>query len=68
MLCFCFRLNRNRASVQTAFLEGNHSVYQCVKRMIATHAYVLARVVYRTALTNDDVTGDARLTAIYLYA
>ncbi len=67
-LCFCLRLYGNRASVQASFLESHNAVYQCVKGVIATHAYILARIVYRTTLTNDDIAGNTCLTTENLYA
>ena len=71
-LCFCFRFNRNNASVLTSFvatfLESYYTVYQCVKSVIATHTYILTRVVNCTTLTNDYVTSDASLTTKNLNA
>ena len=47
-----------------AFLaEGYRAVYQCEEGVIFAHAYVLAGVVYRTALANDDVAGFRELAA-----
>ena len=69
-LCFSFqRKYRNETSVlRTSLFEAYCSVYQCVKSVVLTHAYVVARVVNRTSLTDNDVTGLADLAAEYLYA
>lgn len=71
-LSLCLRLDRNDASATTAsvitFSECNYAVYQCVKGMIFTHAYVGTRIMYSTTLTDDYITGDAFLTTENLYA
>lgn len=69
-LCFSFERNyRNKASViGTSLFEAYSSVYQCVKRMISTHSYVVARIVDSSSLTDNDVAGLACRSAEYLYA
>lgn len=72
LLSFSLSYDRNNASVLTApvstFLESDHTVYQCVKRMIFTHTYVRAGIVDCATLTNDDITGYTFLSAENLYA
>lgn len=47
-----------------AFLAERHrAVYQCEQRVVLAHADVLARVVHRAALTDDDVASLCELTA-----
>ena len=55
-------LNTYNAAVALTTLESYYTVCECIECVVATHAYVLARVVYCTALTHDDVTCDASLT------
>ena len=58
----------DEAAVFAAFVEFHHTVDEGVERVILAHAYILARVVDGTALTHDDVAGDALLTAKNLNA
>lgn len=67
----CFRLNfldGNERAVFFAFPEGYDTVNQCIERMVFADPYVFARVVYRTALTNNDVARFGYFTAEKLYS
>ena len=55
-------------AVLTAFVELHDAVDEGVEGVILAHADVLAGVVDRAALTDDDVAGDALLTAENLNA
>ena len=59
---------RNHATVALTAVEANNTVNKGEESVILTHAYVLTRIVYSTALTNDDVTSNAGLTAPNLNA
>ena len=64
----CKRGYGNHAAVALATVERNHTVGKGKKSMVFTHAYVLAGIVNRTALTHDDVTGHAVLATPNLNA
>ncbi len=51
-----------------AFTEFDHAIGQCEQREITTHTDIKARMVYCSALTDDDVSGDSGLTAEDFYA
>lgn len=51
------------AAVLSAFVELHHAVDEGVQGVILAHTHVLAGVVGRAALADDDVAGDALLTA-----
>ena len=55
--------NRYDAAVAVSAVEGNNAVFERIERVVLAHADILAGIVNRTALTDDDVTGDALLTA-----
>ena len=44
-------------------MELNCSVDKCIQRVVLTDCYVVAGIVLRAALANDDVTSNALLTA-----
>lgn len=60
-LGFSLGLNGNDAAVAVATMESHRTVYECVERVVAAHAYVLTGIVHRATLANDDVTGHAGL-------
>ena len=62
-LRFSLRFYRNHAAVALTTLEGNYAISESEERVVRAHAYVLARIVNCTALANDDVASDARLSA-----
>lgn len=70
MSCLGFSLGQygNDAAVSFTALEVNYAVNEGIKRMVAAHAYVLAGMMYSTALTHDDVTSDAGLATPNLNA
>ena len=49
-------------------MELNGSVNKCIERIVLTHSNVIACVVLRTTLTNDNVTSQNLLTAEDLHA
>jgi len=55
-------------AVLNAFSESNNTIRQSKQRMVFANAYVGARVVGRTALTHDNVTGNDGLTTEDFYA
>ncbi len=61
-LSFCLGLYGHHAAVALTTLEGNNAVGEGEERVVAAHADILARIVNRAALANDDVAGDASLT------
>ncbi len=52
----------NIRAVAAASLEFNHAVNQSKQGMVAADANAFTRVMFCTALTHDDVTGDSFLT------
>lgn len=62
VLRFSLGKHGNDAAVQASALEVDNTVGQGEERVVLTHAYVFARVVYCAALTNDDVASNANLT------
>ena len=73
--CFAFRkqllAQRGNAYIGLAarlLAELDRTVDQREERVVLAHADVLARIVYRTALTNDDVTCLCELTAEQFHA
>ena len=56
-------LHAHGRTVQTTLLEHHHTVLQGVEGVVLTHSNILAGVVLGAALANDDVAGDALLTA-----
>ncbi len=64
---FCGDYTHER-SIFAAFVEFYYAINQSKEGMILAHTYILTRVVDCTALTDDDVTGDALLTAKNLNA
>ena len=60
--------NADVAAVLAAFVEFHHAVDESVERVVLAHADVLAGVVGCAALADDDVAGDAFLTAKNLNA
>lgn len=59
---------RNNAAVTVATLESNYAVSKGIECVVAAHTDIFAGIVYSTALANDDVSGDASLTAPNLNA
>ena len=49
-------------TVFAAFVELNDTVDKCKEGVVLTHADILAGVVGGTALTDNDIAGDALLT------
>ena len=66
-LCLC-GLYGYYATVATVVGEFHRAVNEGIQRVIAAHANVLARVVNRAALADDDVACYAGLAATYLDA
>ena len=54
--------NGNDALVALALVEVDSTVNERIQRVVLTDCYVVARVVLRAALTNDNVTSHALLT------
>ena len=67
-LCLSFRYYRNIAFVLAALAKVHNTVDKCEERIVFTDAHVLAGVVFRATLTNDDVTSSNLLSAINLNA
>src|SRR5690348_9729275 len=71
MLFFNFlsvRKNRHEAFFVLFLFENYFTIGQSEKRMIFSHSYILTWEMTCTTLTNDDVTGNHTLTAIYFYS
>ena len=64
----CFRNYRNYALVALALVELNCSIAESVQRIVLTHSHVVACIVLRATLANDDVTSNNLLTSENLYA
>jgi len=62
------RENRDKALVLLALLENNGAVDQREQGVVLADADVLAREVFGTTLTHDDVAGNGRLTTVDLDA
>ena len=67
-LCFSFYNNRYDTAVAVATLEDNSTISESIEGVVATHTYVLARVMNGTTLTNDDVASLAGLSTPNLNA
>ena len=50
------------------FAEFDHAIGQCEQREITAYTDIKAGVVYCSALTDDDVSGDCGLAAEDFYA
>ena len=68
LLGLSFRNYRNITLVALALVELNSSVDECVERVVLTHSNIVASIVLRATLTNDDVTSYNLLTAKNLHA
>ena len=55
-------------TIFAAFVELDNTINKSEEGVILAHTDILARVVDRTALTDDNVAGDALLTAKNLNA
>lgn len=62
-ILFSHRHYGDERFVLAAFVELDDTVAESEQGMVFAHSDILARVVDRTALTHDDVAGDAGLTA-----
>ena len=66
LLTLCLFAQRRYAYIRFAFAflaELHGSVYESEERVVLAHAYVLAGIVHRSALTNDNVARLCELTA-----
>ena len=59
---------RNVGFLAGCLLENNDTVDQRIERMILAHAYVKARIVYRTSLAHEYIAGFNHLASEFLYA
>lgn len=62
------RLYAHDAAVAVTTLEAHYTVNKSEESVVFTHSHVLAGIVHCSALTNDDVTCDAGLSAPNLNA
>ncbi len=53
----------NEGAILTALMELDDTVNQSIESVILTHTHVLAGVMSRATLANDDIAGNALLTA-----
>lgn len=60
--------NGNYTPVTTAFMEVYNTVNQCIQCIILANTDILTGIVTSTALTHDNITGQASLTTPNLYA
>ena len=66
-LSTCFNSGyTNEGLVSFSFPEFNQTIGQCEQRVVFANTYILTRMVLRTALANDDVPCNRRLTSIDL--
>ena len=63
MCLFSVGDNGDKRAVLTAFVELHNAVAKSVEGVVLAHTDVAARVVDGTTLTDDNVTGDAGLSA-----
>jgi hypothetical protein len=63
MCLFSVGDNGDKRAVLTAFVELHNAVAKSVESVVLAHTDVAARVVDGTTLTDDNVTGDAGLSA-----
>ena len=66
-LCFCWQ-DCHYAAVAAVVGELYCAVNQRIERVVAAHAYILAGIMNRTSLADDDVACYASLAATYLNA
>jgi len=67
-LCLFGRNDGDEGTVVFLLAEGYDTVYQCIQGVVFANAYVFTRMVYRTALTDQDVAGDAFFATEYFNA
>ena len=67
VLCLSYGLYGHRAAVEASLLEGYHAVHEGIECVVTAHADVLAGIVLRATLANDDVTSNAVLTTKNLH-
>ena len=53
---------RHKRTVLPTFLKVDNTVAESIKGVISAHSDILARVVHRAALTDDDIAGNAFLS------
>ena len=66
-LCLCHGLYRHRATVETSLLEGDDAVRKCIEGVVAAHADILAGIVLRATLANNNIASYAVLTTKNLH-
>ena len=66
-LCLCDGFYGHRATVETSLLEGDDTVREGIQSVVAAHADILAGIVLRATLANDDVASYAVLTTKNLH-
>jgi hypothetical protein len=47
--------------------ELHHTIGECKQRIVLANTYILAGVILRPALTNDDIAGNGGLTTVDLH-
>ena len=55
-------------SILLFFLESYYTIDQGIERVILSHSNILARIVYRAALANQNIAGLSKLSAEKFYA
>ena len=57
-------IDTNEGFITFSFLKFNQAIGQREQRIIFSDAYIFSGMVFGTALTNEDVTGDGGLTTV----
>ena len=65
--CFyCNLVHADKGLIAFTFPEFNRTIREGKKRIVPAYTDVLTSMILRTALTNEDITGNRGLTAIDL--
>lgn len=67
-LSTCFDcIHRNKGLITFSLPEFNRTVRKREQRIVSANTYILARMILRTTLTNEDIAGNRGLTTVDLY-
>lgn len=65
---YCCSIDTNEGLIAFSFFKFNQSIGQCEQSKIFSDAYIFAGMIFRSALANDDITGNSGLSAVDLYS
>ena len=62
-----YRIDMNEGFVTSSLLKFNRSVSKCEQSKVSSNADIFSGMIFRAALTNDNVTGNGRLATVDFY-